>query len=1758
MKTPICIAVVLLAQLGPLHADSPVVFNLRVSQHLGTGLVDIDYDLSDVGNHPVTISLAVSTTGGFTYDAPATNFSGDLGHGIMSGPGKRIVWDARQDFQGFPPKLYANMRVKVTAQDQSPAPPDMVLIPGGPFEMGDRYHEGGSTEQPLHTVHVSAFYMDRYEVPWALWNSVYTWATNRGYFLFSSAGSAKSATHPVSGIPWHDVLQWCRARSLMEGLTPCYVPIIWDPREVPTSWRIQQGADGYRLPTEAEWEQAARGGHHERFPWGSTDTISHDDANYFSSAVHDYDVSFTRGHHPAYSTGGFPFTSPVGSFAPNGYGLFDMAGNVWEWCWDLYDPAWYTQAGAREQDTRGPASGSGRVIRGGAWNSEAPAARCAARSFCDPSSATNNLGFRCVRAKIGDRTAASEVFEIDLIGEVTVEGKVLDATTRAALSATVTLGNRTTNTTSGRFSFANVSLFGGPMLTATSTGYATYRGTLPAVPGSKSVTVDIALQQNTGPNSNKPIVTLVKPRLPGPFLSGVYMPNEFTASVDWNGLTNGQVSFDANGVWMNNVTGPGPEYVCSLNMGAEPFRPAFDASANSIEVRALSSDDVFSDPFTLNVSIIPLPELIQNLTSNSPLASSNLTSSSPILSSILWDHIGMDFQLPKPALKYIEDLGVAGKFGFEVVVLGSWDYTPKTGEFEVRLGLGAEVKSEDSLRKDVSLYAPGYVRALVIPSENPPPIKLYLGTTEVAGELAARVRGTATPAQGINITNVSGSGKIDGTFLIARVTPTGLIGSGAFSRLGLSSLDNFLDLVSIDIYAKPGIAGKVDYALKPSLAFQSGQLTGKIGLEASYQPSLNVPGLGTVGLTLSVGGEARVTFQLPPPLFKCVCFEGYAEAQAQLFILKYPAKDPLHYVFVRYYHPSDACCLNNDAQHVTPVLLAPADDPAWGPVSRHYLLAGPEGFVATLETPHAIKAPDRLSLSALEAFRQIGKVPAKGSVMHEVAAPGHAFATSGSEPIYSLSQADLTLSTNVMPEATPVLASCGPELLLLYVTDNGSSNSLQFTDIRWTRWDGTNWSLPQTLETNTQAEFAPQVAYDGNGDALAVWERVADTNFNDLDPTNLLTALAAELEIVWSKWSRSTNSWSPPAALTTNNYLDHAPLLCGPMADGSVLLTWTESEENPLLSTNDTGGQVLWAQWTTNSQSWSVPQPLVTNIAHRLSQSLAGVSNRAVYAWTRDLDGELTNATDQQVFYCEWSDGSWGASTQFTTNALGNSNARVAVSPAGDAYLVWRQGSNLVMSVNFAPATSLVRADSQTAGFADYALALGPAGNLVLIWQEMSPDGSDAHYAVYDPVSGTWSKDARLFKDAPLEKSFAPVWDEVGNLTLAYNKVEILKTNKTVTLEDGTPLTISNVPQPGRVDLAVTKRSLIKDLELQAGDLTVSGVNYLPGDPLSLAATVRNAGDVALSNVVVGFYDGHPTNGMVITNVTIPGWLEGATTNVVTAVWVVPEPATNHLLYAVVDSANAITEFNETNNLQAVSIGGTDLTVSLVSYRVETNGALRIIAQVRNAGAPDATNSVIALRRFGETNAPLTTADVPALEPGRLAQVALDLPVGTQPEGEALYTLFADETGVTGDVNTNNNTKTFAVNLWLDTDGDGLPDGWEQRYGLSATNAADALWDNDGDGLSNLAEYRAGTNPTNALSYLRIESISLGGTNGVQMTWGSSSNRLYSVQRASVLSAGGGTFTNLAEHLLSTPPENTFFDLTATNTGPYFYRLKVE
>ena len=1321
-----------------------------------------------------------------------------------------------------------------------------------------------------------------------------------------------------------------------------------------------------------------------------------------------------------------------------------------------------------------------------------------------------------VSAVVGGGTIAgvSPSFALDLRLNATVSGRVLDGVDLHPIAgATVSLdGKQVTTAGDGSYSFAPMPVSSGDLIAVSATGYAPATVALQVPQGAVSVCVpDILLS----PEHQAPEVTDVASTFEPVYLAGISMPDDFTASVDWNGSTPGIVSFYVNDGLFQTAAGPGPIYTVMIDSGA--FDPSFVVGANTVKVVAQSVEGQSSDPFDVDVLDIPTPaQLFQVFT-----AIGSQVLPAPVQS------ISAQAQWPNPPLTTpMWKLPVLGTFGLKFYLNPELSFDRESLEWELAVGNAPDPEDQPGGTDDKSLT-------------------LYLGDKVISGDVTISGTGTVSPTDGFTDTTVSLGASLSDKLDLGTVGLPDLLGPGI---TGIAEkvpvVGKLVKTVSIEFYAEPELNGQLSWDF-PSFRFDSATFGGSSPFYAEYNPKL-----GSLGeLKVDVGTKTSLEFQLPPVppdgIVKSIEIEAYASAEWKIWVFSFSGE----FVWLSFSYPAkpgmNLAELGAGFSGWVPVRIIP---PGGTPTAaRPNLASGPEGFVANGSLQRAGVPNDLKSVrDALLAFRAIGQ--------RQTFPPGQPRPQDGGRG--DLAQADLTLVTNSLPDCQPTLDARGQELMLLYVGDNGSTNILQSTDIRWTRYDGTNWSAPLTIEADTRAEFNPQVKYDGSGDAMAVWERVADPNFTTAD----LTAMASQMEIAWSKWSRASGQWSVPQTLTTNSYLDHQPLLAGPMADGSLLLTWTRNTANLLMGTNSAGSDVLWSQWSPAAQTWTPPQALVTNLAYCLSQSLAGASNQALFVWSQDTGGTLTNTPDDQVFVCTWTNGAWSSAQQLTTGGAGNRNARAALSPGGALALVWQQGADLVMSTNLSSPPALARANSQTAGFEDFALTCGPGGNFCLLWQEMTTSGSHAHYAVYDPSAAAWGQDSLLRNDPPMESAFAPAWDDAGNLTVAYELVNMLTTNVTAAVTNGAMVTIPNVPLQGRVDLAVTKRSLIKDLALLAGDFTVQGNNYLPGDMLTLSANVRNTGDLAVSNVVVGFYDGDPNaGGVLITNVVIPGWLPAAASNLAVAQWVVPGPPTNYTLYAVVDFGTTSSEFNPTNNTQSVSVGGTDLAVSLVSYTASTNGALRVIAAVQNLGAPAATNSVLAISFDGQTNGFLATATVPALDPGRLAQVVLNLPPGTQPPGEATYRLIADATGVVPDVNRANETATFSVFLWIDSDGDGIPDWWMMKYfghptGLASDHSR-AQDDFDGDGMTNFAEYLAGTDPTDPTSNLRMETLTWNPTAGVQVTWTSVSNHIYSLQRTGDLTV---PFTNLVQHILATPPQNLLLDATGTNGAALYYRIKLE
>ena len=239
---------------------------------------------------------------------------------------------------------------------------EMVQLPGGWFPMGDE----DEVDARPHVVFVNSFYIDKYPVTQEEYQRV----------MGENPSRWKAGRNPVEQVRWSDAVRYCNARSRLEGLEPCY--------DLET-WECDFNANGYRLPTEAEWEYACRAGTKTAFFFGNSSTQLKSCAWFDGNSA------------------GKPH--PVGQKRPNPWGLYDMYGNVWEWCNDFYKVDYYQES--PEEDPKGPRTGETKVVRGGAWRFSAETCRSGYRynedpGYVDACFGYDIYGFRCVRNALPD------------------------------------------------------------------------------------------------------------------------------------------------------------------------------------------------------------------------------------------------------------------------------------------------------------------------------------------------------------------------------------------------------------------------------------------------------------------------------------------------------------------------------------------------------------------------------------------------------------------------------------------------------------------------------------------------------------------------------------------------------------------------------------------------------------------------------------------------------------------------------------------------------------------------------------------------------------------------------------------------------------------------------------------------------------------------------------------------------------------------------------------------------------------------------------------------------------------------------------------------------------------------------------------------------------------------------------------------------------------------------------------------------------
>ena len=741
----------------------------------------------------------------------------------------------------------------------------------------------------------------------------------------------------------------------------------------------------------------------------------------------------------------------------------------------------------------------------------------------------------------------------------------------------------------------------------------------------------------------------------------------------------------------------------------------------------------------------------------------------------------------------------------------------------------------------------------------------------------------------------------------------------------------------------------------------------------------------------------------------------------------------------------------------------------------------------------------------------------------------------------------MSLQTNIYPYSEPALAVSGTNRLLLLITDNPDRSDENRTELVYSKWSGSSWSNPTSVWNDATSDFAPSVRVFPDGRAFAVWQNSRETLTNN---AGLNAALSAQ-EICVGWYNPANCSWSC-SNLTDNLTLDHSPQPAI-SANGKAFVSWIGNGSNTPTGSATEPNTIHSRLWT--GAAWQDPGDVATNVGMLLWSTLAYDGTNGVFLATIDQDGDQSTINDQELYGATFDGTQWSLFSPLTANSLQDTRPQATYDSAGHLLVVWYQGTNLVshtgnLSLSNATVAGLV---GESSSAKDYRLITGPSGQITLLWESVAEDGSgpDPFMLNYDYDLAIWSQPMRLLSNTNLlERSFSGAYADNGTLLLAYNQAHIQ------TDTNGLPLL--NSP----VDLIFLAQPIGGDLAVLPGSLKLSTNNPLLGMTVEVSALVANWGETTATNVSVVFYNGPDRIGETQTLAVVSA---GTTTNI-TVKWTIPLGTTNRTISLTIDPEMNSVDRNRANNTASIVALSPELAITGISVLSSAKDRRMMNATLVNIGGVGCNVPFQVSFRRGAADGPIiATVPVGSIPPGGHydANVEWSLAGVTFTNSSELVYAIADPANLVPEADKSNNVYTVLVQINFDTDDDGIPDGWMIRYfghatGLSADNSL-AQDDKDGDGVNNLSEYFAGTDPTDSHSYLRMTSIiSLGGTNGIQLAWGTPMNRLYTLQRASALITNGVSFTNIALHIRSTPPETTHIDTSATNSGPYFYRTIVE
>ncbi len=795
----------------------------------------------------------------------------------------------------------------------------------------------------------------------------------------------------------------------------------------------------------------------------------------------------------------------------------------------------------------------------------------------------------------------------------------------------------------------------------------------------------------------------------------------------------------------------------------------------------------------------------------------------------------------------------------------------------------------------------------------------------------------------------------------------------------------------------PGVSGAVYMEqgqpdLIAGLKFKEGEL----GLEATVKGTVGIGDEGTaVSARGTIGGRPYVTLQFPADDMNSCPLSAYVKEAGVDLLAKLTAElwrwDRTWDWEFNIYHCPDSGFYMSAA---TPI------DGSNGEVrivERAYLRA-PEGYCVF---PRIGQVADALVGGLPEPILNVGTVPA------------------------------------------PSVASTADAGLLLFVFDDAKKPTGQHQEIYFARWDGNQWTTHAPLTDNIQPDTQPVPAIDSSANEIAVWVRAAQPDGSEVGPRDVIGGT----EIVFSSFDSVSGTWAAATPLTSNSYADMQPWFESTSA-GEPRVLWLSSPTNAIPVWHDEEiaplVDVLAADWT--GTAFGNPYPIATGLQTATPPDVLESKTHQFLAYVWDGDSNAATSEDREIMVRQRRVGeAWGADAQLTTDLLSDTAPQLAADESGTPILVWvkRMVPQKQPGDGAATQDELWFSSWDGAGWAVPSIALkadgitepvlmrNAAGRVILFWVAASQAFSDLYYSVYDSASGEWGPPQKLTDDVGAETMIS-IAESGGNLLAAYVK-------RRIDLSDP-----SGLPHIGLSDIHLLEHVPIKDLAISNDGFSFDPVVPVRGEQVEVCVDVALVGDFSATDIAVEFFDGDPASGgESIGNVIVAALLPGQSLPACTS-WTVPDDATPHRVYAVVDGPNVIPESDDiTNNKASVQVFRPDLRISSPAVVAYTGSATIIIGcTVVNEGGGAAEATTLQVRNLTDGSSVIQDANVPTLNPSDASSVQFVWDVTTVEPGMYVLEFVADSEEALEEASETNNVRSLEVAVL----GDLQLEQWSARH----------------------------------------------------------------------------------------------------------------